>query len=88
MRHSSVRIRGLTVAQSPNPPLIVVVLAAVMGWIAADGTWLDDGARAVFYVALSIWGWEEASRGVNWFRRALGIVALAYVVFALARAFG
>ncbi len=85
MRNASIEIRGLTVAQFPNPPLIVALLAAVVGRIAASGT-VDDCARAIFYVALTAWAWEEAAHGVNWFRRALGVAALLYIVVSLCAA--
>lgn len=82
------KIRGYTVAQFPNAPLIVALAAAAIGWVASGGSALHDAARAVLYVALTVWAWEEAARGVNGFRRLLGVAGLAYVAVALARAFG
>ena len=78
MRERSIEIRGLTVAQSPNPPLAVALLALVAGWLT-DGS-PHDVARATFYVALTVWAWEEAANGINWFRRLLGAAALVYIV--------
>jgi len=86
--YPSLRVRGVTVAQFPNPPLIVAIVSAIVGLIVAEGSTAHDFTRAVFYVALSVWAWEEASRGVDWFRRGLGIAGLAYVVFALGGAIG
>ena len=86
-KYPSVRIGGLVVGQYPNPPLLVALAAAVVSWIAEEGGTIHDVSRAVFYVALTVWGWEEASRGVNSFRRALGVIAIAYVIVAMARAF-
>jgi hypothetical protein len=83
VRYPSLQVRGVTVAQFPNPPLIVALLAAVVSWIAGDGS-VYDVARAVFYVALTVWAWEEAARGVNGFRRALGVGGLIYVVAGVA----
>lgn len=78
-------IRGYTVGQFPNPPL----WAAFAGWLvsklAAEGSALEDGSRAVFWVGLTIWAWLEASDGVNGFRRGLGVVALALIAVGLAR---
>ena len=82
MHYPSLQVRGVTVAQFPNPPLIVALVAAVVSWVAGDGS-VYDVARAVFYVALTVWAWEEAARGVNLFRRALGVGGLIYVVAAL-----
>jgi hypothetical protein len=83
MEYPSVQVRGVTIAQFPNPPLIVALLAAAVSWIAGDDS-IYEIARAVFYVALTVWAWEEAVRGVNVFRKALGIGALIYVFIGLA----
>lgn len=81
------KIRGYTVGQSPNRPLWVAFAALLVSLLADHGT-VNDAARAVLYVALTIWAYEEAARGVNLFRRALGVAALVLIVVALARAIG
>jgi hypothetical protein len=70
--------------QFPNAPL-AVAFAASFARRLVDGR-ADDYASAVFHVALGIWAWEEATRGVNGFRRALGVAGLVYVVVKLAAA--
>jgi len=80
--YPSLQVRGVTVAQFPNPPLIVALVAVLVSWIAGEGS-VYDVARAVFYVALTVWAWEEATRGVNLFRKALGAAGLIYVVVSL-----
>ena len=40
-------------------------------------------ALAIFYVALSIWAYEEALHGDNWFRRLLGLGFCIYIVVSL-----
>lgn len=77
------RIRGYTVAQFPNPPLWVALGALLVRALAPTGA-AEDAARGVFYVALAVWAWEEASDGVNGLRRALGVAGLAYVAWAIA----
>jgi hypothetical protein len=49
----------------------------------AGGTAHDVG-RAVFTVGLSVWAWQEAASGVNWFRRLIGVGALVWIVVDLA----
>jgi hypothetical protein len=74
--------RRFPVAQFPNPPLLL----AFAGWglaAAAEGNAHDVG-RAVFYLGLAVWAWEESVGGVNWFRRLLGAAALVWIVVALA----
>ncbi len=82
------KIRGYTVGQFPNPP-VWVALAALLVVLLSDATSaVNDVARAVLYVALTIWAYEEAANGVNGFRRGLGAVALVLIVVAVARAVG
>ena len=78
--------RSFPVAQFPNPPLIVALVANLVGRLT-DGR-VQDAAHAVFLVGLAVWAWEELSRGVNWFRRVLGVLGLAYVVMRVASALG
>jgi len=82
------KIRGYTVGQSPNPPLWVALAALLVALLSDRAGAVNDVARAVLYVALVIWAYEEAARGVNGFRKALGAVALVLIVFAVARALG
>ena len=87
MRYPPLQVRGITVAQFPNPPLIVALLAALVSWLVGDGS-IYEVARAIFYVSLTVWAWEEASRGVNGFRKALGVGGLIFVVVSLTTAIG
>ena len=66
----------------PNAPLAVALIASVAGRLT-DGE-AHRYASAVFYVALGIWAFGEATTGVNWFRRLLGAGFLVYVVVRLA----
>lgn len=79
-------VRGYTVAQFPSPPLWVALAAAVVARITDEGDTVHDVARAVTFVALTVWAWEEAVDGVNGFRKAVGVVALILIVVAVARA--
>jgi len=62
--------------------------AALASAFIDDGTIASDVARSVFYVALTVWAYEEAANGVNGFRRALGIAGLLFVVVRVAQGFG
>ena len=57
-----------------------------MAWLTDDGSVVDDLARAISYVALTVWAYEEAASGVNGFRKALGMGALVLIVVAVAQA--
>jgi hypothetical protein len=70
--------------QFPSPPLIVALLASVAGHFT-HGT----GHRlllSVFYISLSIWAYEEARDGDNWFRHLLGLGFSIYIFLSLAQA--
>ncbi|MGI8728118.1 MAG: hypothetical protein ACR2K6_10640 [Solirubrobacterales bacterium] len=86
MEYPSVEVRGVTVAQFPNPPLAAALAAVGVG--AVTGGSVEAGASAVFHVALGIWAWEEATAGVNRFRRVLGVGGLIFVTASLARELG
>lgn len=85
---SDLKLRGYTVAQFPSPPLWVALAALVVARVTDEGDTVHDIARAVTYVALTVWAWEEATDGVNGFRKAVGIVALVLIVIVVARAIG
>ena len=72
--------------QFPNVPLFVAIGGAVASRLT-DGT-AHDYARAVFYVGLTAWAYEELVDGTNWYRRILGAAGLVYVIVKLAAAFG
>jgi hypothetical protein len=70
--------------QLPNLPLA----AALAGWLVAavtDGH-VHDVARGTFYTGLAAWAWMEAENGVNWFRRAVGVAGLVFVIVSIAEA--
>jgi hypothetical protein len=88
MPRRDLKINGYVVAQFPNGPLLIALAAALATLLLEEGTTASDVARAVFYVALTIWAYEEAADGVNRFRKGLGIAGLLFVVFRVAQGFG
>jgi hypothetical protein len=78
------KIRGYTVAQFPNAPLIFGLIGMLASWILASDSTAWALARAAFYVGIAVWAWLELSDGVNGFRRVLGAAGLLYVLVSLA----
>jgi hypothetical protein len=72
--------RAFPLVQFPNAPLIAALLAGGVGRLL-HGT-EHSYALSLSYLALAIWAYEELTRGVNWFRRLLG---LAFLVLMLVR---
>jgi hypothetical protein len=76
--------RRFPLIQFPNDPLIIAFIA---GQLAAmlHGVGSDD-ARAVSYLAMTVWAYEELVYGVNWFRHLLGLVYVISTATHLAHA--
>jgi hypothetical protein len=70
--------------QFPNPPLIIALLASAVASLTHDTG--HRAARSVFFLALSVWAYEEAWHGANWFRRALGVGVAIYILITLTNA--
>ena len=72
----------ITIAQAPNPPLIIWLAATLINVIfdpsGATGTTLGIVGTG----ALIIWAGDELVRGVNPFRRAIGTVVLVGILIA------
>lgn len=75
--------RRYPVAQFPNPPLIVALVAFALRWIT-PGSWAN-ALTAIGYVFLGAWAYLELAEGVNGFRRVLGAAALVYVIVLITR---
>jgi len=78
--------RDYPIAQFPNPPLIIGLVALGLRYLAS-GAWAD-ALGAVGYVFIGVWAYLELTAGVNLFRRALGLVGIAYIIVAITRGFG
>jgi hypothetical protein len=74
--------RRFPVAQFPNPPLLFAFAGLGLAAVAEGET--HDVGRAVLTVGLGVWAWQEATDGVNWFRRLVGVGALIWIVARLA----
>lgn len=68
----------VVVAQRPNLPLLVWLVATVLGRLL-DAGWL----KAVAVVALAVWALLEVASGASPFRRVLGGVVLAGILARL-----
>ncbi|MEH1769714.1 MAG: hypothetical protein V7L27_32420 [Nostoc sp.] len=69
----------IVVAEMPNPPLILWIVASLLTLIFTTGkinTVLDVLANG----SLFTWAWLELFQGVNYFRRALGLAVLIGII--------
>ncbi|MEH2395788.1 MAG: hypothetical protein V7K21_30495 [Nostoc sp.] len=69
----------IVIAQMPNLPLIVWIVTSILALIFTTGkinTVLDVVANG----SLFTWAWLELFQGVNYFRRALGLLVLIGII--------
>ena len=77
------RTGEITIAQPPNAPLIIWLVATVIN-VIFDPTGATGTALTIVGTgALTIWAGDELLRGVNPFRRALGAGVLVVVIIGL-----
>jgi len=69
----------IVIAQAPNLPLIVWIVASLLKLIITTGK-INLGLELVAFGSLFTWAWEELFQGVNYFRRALGLIVLVGLI--------
>ena len=70
----------ITVAQFPNAPLWVFLVTVVVRWVFPLRGSIRTGFDVVALVALGVWALDEVIRGVNPWRRLLGLGGCGFVV--------
>lgn len=75
----------ITIAQAPNPPLIIWLVATIINVIFSPAGTIGTVFTVIGTGALAIWAGDELIRGVNPFRRAAGGIVLAVIAVGLAR---
>ena len=71
----------IVLAQMPNLPLIVWTVASLLKLIFTTGK-ISIGLEAIAFGALFTWAWEELFQGINYFRRALGLIILVTLLLS------
>ena len=72
---------NVVITQSPNMPIIIWLLAVIADKFI-DGGLVSQFLSIVGTVAISVWAMLEILSGVNLFRRILGAIVLAFVIFS------
>lgn len=70
---------NIVIAQPPNLPLIVGITTTVLTFVFPSGN-LHTGLDAIAFGSWFTWAWLELFEGVNYFRRALGLIALLGII--------
>jgi hypothetical protein len=69
----------IILAQMPNPPLIVWIVASLLKIVFTTGK-INLGLDIIAFGSLFTWAWEELFQGVNYFRRILGFLVLVGLI--------
>lgn len=75
---------AITIAQPPNPPLLVFFAATLVRVLLSPAGTAGTVLRITSTGALAVWALDEVARGVNPFRRVLGGAVLGGVLVRLA----
>ncbi|MEM6435327.1 MAG: hypothetical protein AAF773_15970 [Cyanobacteria bacterium P01_D01_bin.115] len=70
---------NLAVAQKPNLPILVWFGATVLSLLPVAEK-LQALSEIVAFGALFTWAWLELFKGVNYFRRSLGLIVLLWAI--------
>ncbi len=73
----------ITVAQFPNLPLWIFLGTVVARWFVPEDSGAFTALRVVALVALGWWAVDEVVRGVNPWRRLLGVAGCVIVVLGV-----
>lgn len=65
----------IVIAQMPNLPILVWLAATLLQLILPNGT-IQTALDLVAFGTLFTWAWQELFEGVNYFRRAIGLIVL------------
>jgi hypothetical protein len=82
---ASRRSGRLTVAQWPNIPLWIFIILTVGYHVLSAKGGAGHVIRVLADVALLVWAADELVRGVNPFRRILGVIVIVATIFSLVR---
>jgi hypothetical protein len=74
--------RRFPIVQFPNAPLILALLAGAVGSHIHGAS--RNYATAAAYLAMTVWAYEELARGVNCFRRLLGLTYMIIMIMRVA----
>ena len=70
----------ITVAQFPNWPLFAIALGWVVLFFADEGSAVHDVAGVAVIGLWLFWGADEVIRGVNPWRKLLGVLVISWQV--------
>ncbi|MBC1241998.1 hypothetical protein VF14_15350 [Nostoc linckia z18] len=70
---------NIVIAQTPNPPLILWVVASLLSLVFTTGK-INAVLDVLANGSLFTWAWLELFDGVNYFRRGLGLAVFIAII--------
>lgn len=70
---------NIVIAQPPNLPLGTGIATTALKFLFTDGNFYTV-LNAIAFGSLFTWAWLELFDGVNYFRRALGLIVLLILI--------
>ena len=74
---------AITIGQTPNLVLWIVIVGTVLIWAWHPAGHLGVALEIVVKAAIFVWSIDEVLRGVNPWRRCLGVAVLCYELAAM-----
>ena len=71
---------AITIAQTPSLPLNIFLVSTAILWLRPPNDAISTVVKVVANGSLIVWALDELLRGVNPWRRFLGVVVLIYEV--------
>lgn len=71
---------GITIAQFPNPQLWIFLVTVVARWVVVTHGSVRITIDAVAWASLMAWAVDEVWRGVNPWRRLLGLLGCGFAL--------
>ena len=78
----------ITIAQAPNPPLVILLVTIGLRWVVPDGSSAESALGWSGRGALAWWALDAVIRGVNPWRRLLGLGGCLLVISGLVARLG
>jgi hypothetical protein len=69
----------IVIAQMPNLPIMIGSAALLLQFLLPASK-LQTALSLIAFGTLFTWAWQELFEGVNYFRRALGLLALVSII--------
>ncbi len=72
----------IVIAQRPNLPILIFVVCFILSKLVSSSNF-QNIFSSLGTLFLFAWAWLEISSGVNYFRRFIGAIVIAIIIFGI-----